>query len=177
MVGYRVPSVLDPDFDAFTVLNYILTAGRSSRLNKKLTITDKSALFIGSFAGFPGSKYPSLYLLYTLPNSGHDNNELQKVIFEEIEKLKKASRSATKSCARPRTASRSRPTRSSSPTRACCSNCSAPRCCWVPGEKAFDSLANLDKITAADIQKLARKYLVPQNRAIGRIETRAEVQK
>jgi predicted Zn-dependent peptidase len=176
VVGYRVPSVLDPDFDAFTVLNYLLTAGRSSRLNKKLTITDKSALFIGSFAGFPGSKYPSLYLLYTLPNSGHDNSELQKVIFEEIEKLKSepVSDEELRSAKNRIKVQTYQELKSNQGLLQQLLSAEVLLGSW---QKAFDSLASLEKITAADIQKLAQKYLVPQNRSIGRIETKTEVQK
>jgi predicted Zn-dependent peptidase len=175
VVGYRVPSVLDPDFDAFTVLNYILTAGRSSRLNKRLTITDKSALFIGSFAGFPGSKYPSLYLLYTLPNSGHDNSELQKVIFEEIEKLKKepVSDEELRSAKNRIKVQTFQELKSNQGLLQQLLSAEVLLGSW---RKAFDSLAAVEKITTGDIQKLARKYLVPQNRSIGRIETKTEVQ-
>lgn len=176
VLGYHVPSVLDADFDTFTVLNYLLTAGRSSRLFKKLTITDKSALFIGSFAGFPGSKYPSLYLLYTLPNSGHDNNELQKVIFEEIEKLKSqpVSDEELRSAKNRIKVQAFQELKSNQGLLQQLLSAEVLTGSW---RQAFDSLANLDKITAADIQKLTQKYLVRQNRAIGRIETQAEVQK
>jgi predicted Zn-dependent peptidase len=89
IIAYHCPSSLHEDFLKFSVLDYILTSGRSSRLNKKMVTEDKTALAVISLAGFPGSKYPSLYLVASLPNQEHTNKELEKTILAEIENLKK----------------------------------------------------------------------------------------
>ncbi|MCP5108587.1 MAG: insulinase family protein, partial [bacterium] len=68
-LGYHIPSVLHGDFVKFNVLDNILTNGRSSRLKKKMEIDQKIAMGIFSFAGFPGTKYPCLYVIFSLPNS------------------------------------------------------------------------------------------------------------
>ena len=56
-----------------------------------MEIDDKTALVVFSFAGYPGNKYPTLYLVLAAPNSGHSTDEMLKTIDEEIEKIKKDS--------------------------------------------------------------------------------------
>jgi predicted Zn-dependent peptidase len=144
-IGYHCPSILHEDFIKFSVLDRILTSGRSSRLYKQLVIKDKSALSVFSRAGFPGNKYPCLYFIGTLPNRGHTTDKLLENIDGVIEKIK---------------------THSVTVLRKMLSS-EMKLGSW---EKAFDDLQSIEKITGEDIRELVKKYLTRNNRSIARIE-------
>ncbi len=169
IIAYHCPSVRHEDFTRFEVLNYILTNGRSSRLYKKMVIQDKTALNIASMTGFPGSKYPNLYLIFGLPNSGHTTGELEKTVMEEIERLKKEAVSEVElESAKVRAKMVSLETMKS-PLYSL-ANMLGAEIMLGSWEKAFDELKNIDSVTAQDIRKLANQYFTGNNRVIARIE-------
>jgi len=57
-------------------------------LYRSLVRDKKIALFAGGQSGFPGNKYPNLYLFYAVPTQGNTPETLASAIHEEIEKLK-----------------------------------------------------------------------------------------
>ncbi len=176
VMGYHCPSSRHKDFYKFSVLDYILTNGRSSRLYKKMVTKDKSALFVGSMAGFPGTKYPSLYLVYTLPNSGHTTQKLQEVILKEIENLKKnpITEEELKSA---KTRLKVALLRQMKAERWFLIGLLESEVNHGSWKKVFDVLDIIEKITVKDIQELVNKYLETNNRVIARIEKKKEVKK
>jgi predicted Zn-dependent peptidase len=88
VMAYHKPDIRHPDSAVYDVIQDILAGGKSSRLYEKLVKKDQSALFVGAFPGFPGTKYPNLFLFFGVPNSGRTNEEIEKAIQEEIERLK-----------------------------------------------------------------------------------------
>lgn len=175
-IGYHCPSSLHEDFVKFNVLDYILTRGRSSRLNKKMVIEDKTALAVISFAGYPGTKYPSLYLVASLPNQGHSNKELKKTILAEIENLKKnpVSEEELKSAKTRFKVTALRRMESDQFFLVAMLEAEVLMGSW---QKAFDDLIAVDKITPQHIQELAKEYFTENNRVIAQIEKKEEVKK
>ena len=86
--GYHRPSYLAPDDVVYDAISDILSNGRTSRLYRSLVRDQQIAAFAAGFCGFPGSKYAHLFAFYAVPIPGHTNDELQKAIHEQIEKLK-----------------------------------------------------------------------------------------
>ncbi len=168
-IGYHCPSIRHEDFIKFSVLDRILTFGRSSRLNKQMVIIDKSALSIFSSAGFPGDKYPSLYFIGTLPNRGHTTDKLLETIDSEIEKIKNHSVTQEElDSAKIRVkVNEMRGIQSNFGLLLKMLGAEMKLGSW---EKAFDNLQAIEKITVNDIQELVKKYLTRNNRSIARIE-------
>ena len=169
VMGYHIPSVRHPDFTRFQVLNFILTMGRSSRLNQRMVKKEKSALAVGSMAGFPGNKYPSLYLMFALPNSGKTTDELLGTIEEEIEKLKKEPVSADELDSA-KTRMKVTVMRQMQNDLFFMLGLLQSEVLQGSWRKAFDTMAEIDAVTPEDIQNLAKQYLVRSNRSIARIE-------
>src|SRR5690606_2803065 len=69
IVGYHRPSGYHPDDPAFTVLDDVLSAGRTSRFHRALVGTEL-ALCATTLPTFPGEKYPTLFGAYAAPNRG-----------------------------------------------------------------------------------------------------------
>jgi predicted Zn-dependent peptidase len=169
MIAYHCPSGRHEDFIKFSVLNNILTSGRSSRLYKRMVIKEKSALGIMAMAGFPGTKYPSLYVMMALPNSGHSVTELIEVIDSEIEKIKNESITREElDSAKTRTkVSLLKGMDSRMGLLISMLSAELKLGSW---EKVFERIAAVDKVTTTDIRELVKKYFTRSNRSIARIE-------
>jgi predicted Zn-dependent peptidase len=169
IVAYHCPSIVHKDFIKFSILDRILTSGRSSRLNKKMVIEDKIALGVGSFTGYPGDKYPSLYLMLALPNSGHTTDKMMEAMDKEIATIKKdgISEEELKSA---KTREKVSIIRQLGSNRGILMNMLGAEVKQGSWQKAFDELNSIDKITTKDIQELVKKYITRSNRSIGRIE-------
>ncbi len=176
LVGYHIPSVLHEDFVKFSVLNNILTNGRSSRLKKKMEIDDKTALVVFSFAGYPGNKYSTLYLVLAAPNSGHSTDEMLKTIDEEIEKIKKDS-VTEEELASAKTRLKVDIMRQLGSNRGLLIGLLQAEMVLGSWQKAFDNLAAIEKATTENIHQLVKTYLTKTNRSIARIEKKKEVKK
>lgn len=176
IVTYHGPSINHPDFVKFNVLNRILTSGRSSRLKKKMEIDKKTALAVVSFIGFPGDKYPCLYLMLALPNSGHTTDEMIKSFDEEIQLIKKEgiSEEELKSAKTREKVGIIRGMGSGTGLLMQLLSYEVKTGNW---QKVFDELNAIDKITAKDIQELVKTYLVRSNRSIGKIEKKQKKEK
>jgi predicted Zn-dependent peptidase len=169
-LGFHRPDESHPDDAAFQVLGSILGDGRTSRLYKRLVKQDKSALFAGAFNGFPGSEYPSLFMVFSIPNSGHTPEEMEKVTLEEIERLKKEPVSAEE-LARVKTQTRAgfiRALESNSGLAGQLAEFEAMRGDW---RRLFDEVARIEAVTAEQVQAIAQKYLTVENSTAGSMVT------
>lgn len=176
ILGYHIPSERHKDFAKFSILDRILTSGRSSRLNKQMVIKDKLALAVFSMAGFPGSKYPSLYLMGALPNSGHTTDELLENIDKQIESIKKDGISQEELDSA-KTRAKVTILRQMQSNQGLIMNLLGAEVILGSWQKAFDQLEQMEKITVGDIQNLVNTYLIKSSRSIARIEKKKEVKK
>ena len=85
MMGYHVPSLKDPDTYPLTVLDQILSGGRSSRLYRGLVDTRMATSAWSS----PGNRTaPSLFMLGATARQGVTADQLEKALLEQVEKAK-----------------------------------------------------------------------------------------
>jgi predicted Zn-dependent peptidase len=89
IIGYHKPTI--PHFDdyCFDVIEAVLSQGRTSRLYKRLVKKEKLAVSIETGNGLPGARYPNLFAIFATPRSLHTAHELEKAIYQELERLKK----------------------------------------------------------------------------------------
>ncbi|MBU2446647.1 MAG: insulinase family protein [Bacteroidetes bacterium] len=84
--AYHIPAQGTKDYYALSMLTTLLTGGESSRLSKRLV--DKEKLALGTQSIPFNLEDPSVFLLFAIANFGKTNDEIEKVIDEEIEKVK-----------------------------------------------------------------------------------------
>lgn len=87
LIGYHKPTYPHKHAYAMDVISSILTSGRSSRLYKDLIKAKQLAVSIASSIG-PGIRYDNLFIISGMPRYPHTNEELEKAIYEHLEKLK-----------------------------------------------------------------------------------------
>lgn len=87
MIAYHTPAAKDSDYYALSILSDVLSSGNSSRLysalvDKKHVATDISTDFSENFD-------PGLFMIYTEVAKASTEDDAEKAIIEEIERIKK----------------------------------------------------------------------------------------
>jgi predicted Zn-dependent peptidase len=176
ILGYHRPDIRDKDNQAFDALSNTIGQGRSSRLYRILVKEKKIAIQTGSFNGWPGSKYPNLIAFYAIPSKDHTNAECLEVILAEIEKLKTESVTADELTKYKRSAKKGmlNAMKANSDMAAMLTASEVVEGGW---RKVFDGIKDVEAVTAADIQRIAKTVLVPTNRTIGEVVPESSVAK
>jgi predicted Zn-dependent peptidase len=166
--GYHRPQMNHPDSVIYDAISSILSDGRTSRFYKRLVQQEKIALNAESFNGFPGDKFPNLIMFYALTAPGHTVDEVQKSIHAEIERLK-TEPVAVVDLDRIKTNAKAgllRSLDSNSGMAAALAEYQAKTGNW---RTLFKKIDEINTITPADIQRVAKATFKPENRTIGRI--------
>lgn len=87
LIGYHRPTLPHKDDYVFDVIHSILSNGRTSRLFKSLVQEKELAVSADTFDA-PGSRYPNLFTFSGAPRYPHTAKEVEEAFYEEIEKLK-----------------------------------------------------------------------------------------
>lgn len=168
--GYHIPSFNDPDYVVYDMISSILSNGRTSRLYDTLVEKQKIALAAAGFAGFPGDKYPNLMLFYGMLAPDHDLTELETAIHQEIERLKNelVSENELKRVKTQAKADLLSAVDSNSGMASLLAEYEAKTGDW---RNLFNRLNYIDSVTADDIQRVAQKTFIPENKTIGKLIT------
>ncbi len=86
-IGYHVPNLTHPDAYALEVINNILSAGRSSRLYQELVYKQQIALYAGGYYNRIKAS-PDLFIFYGNLRPGKTAQELETVVYAQLEELK-----------------------------------------------------------------------------------------
>ncbi len=89
IIGYHKPTL--PSFDdcVFDVIDTILSGGRTSRFFKVLVEKKGIAADVTTANGYPGARYPNLFVIFAEPISPHTSEELEEALYEELDRLKR----------------------------------------------------------------------------------------
>jgi predicted Zn-dependent peptidase len=169
LVGYHRPGITDPDKSAYEALSSILSGGPSSRLYKAL-VKEKQVALGAQVIPSLGTKYPSLFLFLVMPNRGRTNAECEAAVDAEIERIKAEPVSAEELAGvKARTKSALIDRLSDNLNFALeLATTENLRGDW---RLLFRELDEIDRVTPADIQRVAQKTFVKSNRTVGLIET------
>ncbi len=166
--GYHRPAVTHPDNVVYDMIASILSDGRTSRLYKSLVEEQKVALTAQGFTGFPGNKYPNLILFYGLTAPGRSVEELGKALNAEIERLKTEPVS-TQELERVKNQARASLLQSLKSNMGMAQALLEYEIKTGSWRNLFKEIEQIEAVTAADIQRVAKATFVPSNRTIGRL--------
>ena len=85
-IVHKIPPANTPDWYALDVLGEVLASGQSSRLYQKLVKEEQVA--VAAAGGVFMLRGPSILLLLALARPGKEIAEIEKLVYEEIERLK-----------------------------------------------------------------------------------------
>jgi predicted Zn-dependent peptidase len=170
LIGYHKPDVHHPDDAVFDAITDIVGIGRTSRLYKSLVKEKRIAVYASGFQGMPGNKYPSLFLFYAVPARGHTNEESEQAIDAEIERLK-TELVTPEELAKAKTRARASLIRQLASNSGLAAQLTFYQVVAGDWRNLFGQLDKIDKVTAEDIQRVAKEYFISKNRTVGIIRT------
>jgi len=166
MIAYKRPDQYDKDDPVFDVISSILAGGRTGILYKELVRDRQISLAAGAESSFPGEKYPNLFLFYVFPALGHTVQENEKVLGEVLERFLKEKVDA-ETLARVKTKTRASLIHRLDNNADLAQLLTTYYVNYGDWRKLFTSLDDIDKVTAEQVQSVARKYFVTNTRTIG----------
>ncbi len=170
--GYHRPSYRDPDDAVYDAIQDIMSNGRVSRLYRSLVEKQQIAAEAEGFSPFPGEKYPSLFAFYAVPLPGHTPAEMRAAIHKEIEKLKTADVTDAE-LEMYKTRARADLLRGLANNQGLASALAEYQTRYGDWRELFLQLDRVDKVTKADIRRVANKIFVASNRTSAEIDYQA----
>jgi predicted Zn-dependent peptidase len=170
-IVYHAPESRHEDYYALTLLSDILSSGKSSRLHAALV--DKKQLATTVFTVYGESFDPYLFGVYAVTNKGVNETDLERSIYDEIEKIKKdgineRELQKVKNQKVMEFYSQVETINGKS------NNIGTYEVFFGDYRKMFDAPALFNKVTADDIKKVANKYFTKSNRTVGILKSNTE---
>ena len=165
IVGYKRPDEFSKEDPVFDVISGILSGGRTGLLYKELVRDKQISLEAEADDTFPGGKYPNLFLFVLSPAAGHTTAENEKAFDEVLEKFK-SQKVDDATLARVKTKTRASLIRRLDSNSGLAGLLTAYHAVYGDWRKVFTSLDELDRISAADVQRVAQECFVPEKRTV-----------
>jgi predicted Zn-dependent peptidase len=168
--GYHRPDYRSKDDAVYDAIADLMSDGRTSRLYRALVRDKKIASDSAGFTGLPGNKYPHLFAFYAFPMPGHKPEEMEAAIHAEIERLKKEDIS-DEELKMINSRAKANLLRGLSNNEGLAQQLALYQARYDDWRELFHQVENLDKVSKADIRRVANQTFVSTNRTIGIIET------
>ena len=163
MEGYHRPDYRDPDDAVYDAISDIMSNGRVSRLYRSLVRDQQIAAEAEGVSPYPGGKYPSLFVFFAAPLPGHTPQEMRDAIHKEIEKLKTTDVSDDE-LAMYKTRTRADLLRGLADNQGLANDLAVYQTRYGDWRELFLQLNKVDKVTKADIRRVANQVFVTSNR-------------
>ncbi|HEX7728040.1 MAG TPA: pitrilysin family protein [Terracidiphilus sp.] len=167
--GYHRPSYRDKDNAVYDAIQDIMSNGRVSRMYRSLVRDQKIAAAAQGFSPFPGGKYPSLFAFYAVPLPGHTPAQMREAIHKEIDKLK-TTEVTDEELAMFKTRARADLLRGLADNQGLANAMAEYQTRYGDWRELFTQLDRIDKVTKADIKRVANQVFIESNRTSAEIE-------
>ena len=166
VIAYKRPDQYDKDDPVFDVISSILSGGRTGILYKEMVRDKQIALAAEAEANMPGSKYPSLFVFYVVPSLSHTIEENDKLLGQLIERFKNETVDA-EALTRVKTKTRASLIRRLDSNSDLAQLLTYYYVAYGDWRKLFTSIDDIEKVSAGDVQRVARKYFINNGRTTG----------
>jgi zinc protease len=163
MIAYHVPEAKNPDAIVLDLVSTVLSTGQSSRLYKRMVDEEPLALSVSGRAS--EAIDPTLMIFTIQPRNGVDPARTEKVLYEELERLQTTEISAREL----QKAKNQLLTRRYNQLKTIAGRANLLGISEVMlGDymKTFTIDKDYQAVTAADIQRVAKKYFSEKNRTV-----------
>ncbi|HET7711692.1 MAG TPA: pitrilysin family protein [Thermoanaerobaculia bacterium] len=167
--GYHRPAVTHPDNAVYEAISMLLSSGRTSRLYRSLVRDKKLAAVAQGFNGFPGEKYPNLFTFLAVTTPGHTPKEITDAISAELERLKTQDVSAEE-LQSVKTRAKASLLRQLDSNSGLALQLALYQNRYGDWRELFRDVERIEKVTAADIRRVANETFAVTNRTIGYID-------
>lgn len=168
--GYHRPDYRSKEDAVYDAISDLLSSGRTSRLYRALVRDKKIASDSAGFTGMPGNKYPHLFAFYAIPLPGHKPEEMAEAIHIEIERLKNEDVSDDE-LKMIKTRSKANLIRSLDSNSGLALQLALYQSRYDDWRELFYTVDRIEKVTKADIRRIAGQTFTATNRTVGIIET------
>lgn len=164
-MGYKRPDQKHADDAALDVLSGILASGRTGLLYKDLVRDRKISLAAGAFPVMPSGRYPNLFTFYSVPAPGRTIEENEKAIYAILDRLRRE-KPDDASVARIKTKLRASLIRQLDSNPGLAEQLAFFHVNYGSWKRLFTGLEDIDRVTAADVQRVAAAYLKDAARTV-----------
>jgi predicted Zn-dependent peptidase len=171
--GYHRPDYRTPDDAVFDAITDLMSNGRTSRLYRALVRDKKIASFSAGFSGLPGNKYPHLFAFYAVPLPGHKPQEMGDAIHAEIDRIKKEDIS-DEELQMIKTRAKADLIRGLADNEGLAQQLAIYQTRYGDWRELFRSVDRINKVSKADIRRIANQTFVDTNRTVGISENVAQ---
>jgi len=176
MTAFHIGSAKDPDFPVYEVIDTILAGGRSSRLHRRLVEKEQLVLNVGG--GIQPSLDPGLFLFTFQVRSGRKPEEVEKSLYEELDRLAREPVPAEE-LQKVRNQILAEFYRQLKTISGKANLIGSYEVFYGAWNEINAAPPKIEKVTAADVQRVAAKIFSPRNRTVATLlpEQPAEVTK
>ena len=168
--GYHKPSARDKDDAVYDALQDLLSNGRTSRLYRSLVRDKQIAAFSGGFNGFPGVKYPNLFVFFAVSTPGHTPEELRDAVHAEIERVKKQDIS-DEELQMIRTRAKADLLRKLGDNQGLAFQLGGAQSLHGDWREVFQHVDRIEKVSKEDLRRVANAVFTDNNRTVGLLES------
>ena len=170
-IVFKVPESKNEDYYALSILSDILTRGKSSRLYAALV--DKKQIATQVSSSYGESFDPTTFGFFAETAAGINENEVEKALYDEIEKIKKDG--ITENELQKIKNQKLMEFYSQVETiNGKSNNIGTYEVFFGDYKKMFDAPDAFNKVTAEDIQKVTKKYFIKSGRTVGVLKSNTE---
>ncbi len=174
MIGYHVPEAASPDYYPLQVLQAVLFSGQSSRLYQ--SIVDKGQLAISIYGWSETSFDPTLFVISAQPKAGIATEQIEKAVYAELAKLA-AEPVSGKELQRAKNILLADFYREQKTMNGRADGLGTYEVYFGDYHKLYSAPEEFNKVTAADLQRVAKKYFSEKNRTVATLVPEAPAQK
>lgn len=162
-IGYKFPKETDKDFAALEMLNAVISGSSSSRMNKNIVEKKQQAVAAFSFAF--NMEDPGLGLVAAIASAGTSLGDLEKSLDEEIMRIQNELIS-TEEFEKIRNQFENQIVSSNASVAGIAENLAQNYMYFGSTALTNEQMQRYMSVTREDIQRVAKKYLTPNNRII-----------
>lgn len=164
-VAYKRPDQYDKDDAVFDVIQGILAGGRGGMLYSDLVDEKRLAASVQALSTYPNGKYPNLFTFMLLPAPAHTVEENETALDGVLAKLKTKPVDA-ETLQRAKTQARVGLIKVMASPNGLARVLAIYAANYGDWRKMYANLDDLNKVSAADVQRVALRYFVPMNRTV-----------
>jgi predicted Zn-dependent peptidase len=168
IVGYKRPDEYDKDDSIFDILSLIFSSGRTGLLYKDLVQDKKIAVAAQAGPTFPAGRYQNLFIFFVQPALGHTVDENQKALDAAVARFE-AKPVDDQTLQRVKTKLRAAVVRRLGNNAGLAAILTTYYATYGDWRKLFTEISQYDKVTPADLQRVAQQYFVANHRTIAYI--------